>query len=95
MTQVDSYRLAAAQNSLAEAARVAVDRLCDTLDLPKNGATWKLCADALRNAAQVFQVKADMDCEPSLGEASTFDAAERGRQSAAAGVQWLTSKGSR
>lgn len=69
---IEHSRRARNQNTLAEVARVAVKRACVTLDLPDNAATAKLCAEALRNAAQTFQLRADFDVDPALGEAEAF-----------------------
>lgn len=76
MSPIDSYRASKAQNSIAEAVRVAVRRAMVTLDLPDNAATAKLVVEALRNAAQTFQTRADCDMDPALGEPETFDNAE-------------------
>lgn len=62
---------ASAQNTIAEFVRREARRAATSLGLPDNGATAKLCADALRNAAQTFQLEADADIDMTLGREST------------------------
>ena len=69
---IDHSRRSRNQHTLAEVARVAIKRALVTLDLPDTAATAKLCAEALRDAAQTYQLRADCDMDPAMGEAEAF-----------------------
>lgn len=73
MSPVEASAKARQQNTIAESVRTAIKRTCVTLDLGDTAQTADTVCQALRNVLQHYELRRDMDCDPSLGEPETFD----------------------